>query len=269
MQSVTLSEKSIPKPEVVNWAHCEVTYFTHQNLFRESANEDSLGLFEIGPECLVAAIADGAGGHPGGEIAAGIAIDGLKQQLAKMESSPSDASLRNAILDGIEQANQEILKQIPGAKTTLSVISVLGNQFRTYQTGDSGILACSESGDIIFKSISHSPVGFAVASGFMSEFEAMGHARSHEVDNFLGEIDHFVDFNSNLSLATGATLLVGSDGLFDNYLSKDLIKTIKRGPLAGIAQGLTENFFQQGSHPDPQRNFKFDDFSFVLLRLKQ
>jgi serine/threonine protein phosphatase PrpC len=216
----------------------------------------------------VAAIADGAGGHPGGEIAAGLAIDGLKQQLAKLKSSPSDASLRNAILDGIDQANQEILTGIPGAKTTLSVISVLGNRFRTYQTGDSGILGCSESGDVVFKSISHSPIGFAVASGFMSEFEAMGHARSHEVDNFLGEIDHFVDINSNLPLETGTTLLVGSDGLFDNYLSKDLIRIIKKGPLSEVAQSLTESFIKQGSHPDPQKNFKFDDFSFVILRLK-
>src|SRR5690606_22911380 len=65
-------------------------------------NEDCL-LVRAGGDSVVLAVADGAGGGPTGGKASRLAIEALDTQLGNGES------IRTAILDGFEAANQALL----------------------------------------------------------------------------------------------------------------------------------------------------------------
>ena len=89
-------------------------------------NEDAAILIPAGNNAAVLAVADGCGGMPGGEQAARLAVEALQEPVSRA----SDDSLRAAILDGIEQANQAVLSLGTGAATTISIVEVNGQTIR-------------------------------------------------------------------------------------------------------------------------------------------
>jgi serine/threonine protein phosphatase PrpC len=66
-------------------------------------NEDGIAVIPCGKNSVVLAIADGAGGMPGGRRAARTAIAALESSVR--EHAGDDTGLRTVILNGIEAAN--------------------------------------------------------------------------------------------------------------------------------------------------------------------
>src|SRR5690606_10946233 len=100
-------------------------------------NEDCL-LVRAAGDSVVLAVADGAGGGPTGGKASRLAIEALDTQLSGGES------IRSAILDGFEAANQALLSLGTGLATTLSVVELRQTgettTLRSYHVGDSSVL---------------------------------------------------------------------------------------------------------------------------------
>ena len=101
---------------------------------KETGNEDSVAAIPYGPDAVVLAIADGAGGLPGGRRASRTAIHSLKSSLETAQSETM--LLRTAILDGIETANNAVLALGNGSATTLTIVTIEGHIARSYQVGD-------------------------------------------------------------------------------------------------------------------------------------
>ncbi len=87
---------------------------------KETANEDAAALVPFSNTSGVLAIADGAGGQRDGAQASALAIDALKSAIN--DAARADKDLREAILNGIERANQAISALGTGAATTLAVV---------------------------------------------------------------------------------------------------------------------------------------------------
>ncbi len=73
---------------------------------REGPNEDAAALICVGGSATVAVLSDGAGGHPGGAEAAGLAVRAVCDAVAKLGDDPTN--LRGAIINGFESADHAI-----------------------------------------------------------------------------------------------------------------------------------------------------------------
>lgn len=231
---------------------------------REGANEDAAALIRVEPNRGVLIVADGFGGHPSGAQAAEISVRQIERSVC--ESDPAGESLRTAIVDGFEKANEEVRGLGVGAATTLAVVDIEGDQVRSYHVGDSAILVVGQRGKIKARTVAHSPVGYAVESGLIDEREAMNHEERHVVSNMVGSAEMRIEIGPSLKLARRDTVLIGSDGLFDNILFEHIVERIRVGPLKDGVRKLAALTRKRMLTPDNNQPSKPDDLTLIAFR---
>ncbi len=258
-------------PEIVALANGMAAVFSNRSPDKDESkrNEDSLGVFPVGNEAVVIAVADGMGGQPMGGEAADITIDTLGKSLARAArgDSESDGRLRPAILDGVDSANAAVKALGVGAATTLVVAQVQGTTVRPYHVGDSHLLVVGNRGKVRFQTIAHSPVGYAVEAGVLDEKGAMFHEDRHLVSNMIGSPEMHVDIGSRIRLQKRDTLVLGSDGLFDNLHLDEIVEIARKGPLKKVAQTLHQRCVKRMQQEHATAPSKPDDMTFVVFRL--
>ena len=192
-------------------------------------NEDSAAIIQLGDDSFVLAVADGVGGSVAGREASNAAVRTLSRVLTKLPDETPQ--LRPAILDAVEEANKTVLGLARGAATTLVVAQLDATRLRSYHVGDSELLAVGQRGRIKQRVVPHSPTGFAVEAGLLDEDEAVQHDQRHVLFNVIGSSDMRVEVGPALQLAVRDTVLLASDGLFDNLFIDEIVDTIRSGPL--------------------------------------
>lgn len=230
----------------------------------ESVNEDAAATINLGPGKGLFAIADGAGGLPAGEDASGRAMKHLAAAVAS--SDPDAGSLREAILDGLEQASHSIQDSGVGSATTMVVVEVDGEQMRSYHVGDSAALLVGQKGKVKHFTVAHSPVGYAEAAGMMNEREAMVHEERHMVSNLVGLADMKIEIGPLTKMAAKDTLLLASDGLLDNLWFDEIVECIRKGALSTVAKELSARAIRRMQNENGSQPGKPDDLSFILYR---
>lgn len=260
-----IGNTDMDRPAALRFAGGTLTYFTRRAPDKTSGNEDAVGLIPWGATGGVLVVCDGLGGQPAGAHASLLAIHCLAERLA---AAPHDngGGLREAILDGIEQANSAIGARGIGAGTTLALIEIQGRSVRPYHVGDSMILVAGQRGRIKLQTISHSPVGYAVESGFLDAEAAMHHAERHLISNMLGSPAMRIEMGTPVELAPRDTLLLASDGLFDNLHVPEIIEQMRCGPLKTCAERLCAQSLKRMHGDGSALPSKPDDLSFILYR---
>ncbi len=234
---------------------------------KDVPNEDAAAIIPVGQSSLVLAVADGVGGMPAGREASSAVMRTLQRVLADL---PVEApQLRPAILDAVEEANKVVLDLARGAATTLVVAQLDACNLRSYHVGDSELLTVGQRGRIKQRVVPHSPTGFAVEAGLLDEDEAVQHDQRHVLFNVIGSPDMRVDVGPALQLAVRDTVLLASDGLFDNLYIDEIVETIRIGRLAAAADRLVERARARMNGPGgADRPCKPDDLTIVLFRPK-
>jgi len=232
---------------------------------RDGPNEDAVAVIPVGERTGVVAVADGFGGQPGGDQASRLALQSLCEAVAQGAHDGGD--LRAGILNGFEKANGAVMGLGVGAATTLTAVEIDHHTARVYHVGDSVALIVGQRGKLKYQTIPHSPVGYAVESGLLSEKEAMHHDERHFVSNAVGSHEMRIDIGPTLQLAAHDTLVLGSDGLFDNLHLPEIIEFARAGPLERATQKLVTLATARMTDPKPDAPSKPDDLSIVLARL--
>ncbi len=228
------------------------------------ASEDALLVLPLGQDAAVLAVADGMGGVPGGAEAAARAVTTLGR--AVEEGLAAGQPLRSCVLTGIEQANAAVLDMANGAATTLAVAEISGGQVRAYNVGDSEVLVLGQRGRLKLRTVSHSPVGFAVQAGLVDDDEALHHEDRHVVSNFLGSRDMRIEVGTPVRLGARDTVIVCSDGLVDNLRASEVPPLVCVGDLdAGVAR-LGRAASARMRAADSAHPSKPDDLSIVAYR---
>lgn len=226
--------------------------------------EDSAALIPIANDCLVLAVADGVGSAATPRKASNTVVETLRDALREVEDE--DARVRTAILDGIETANAQLRDMGTGTATTLIAADIRDEQVRTFHVGDSAAWLVGQRGVIKYQTTPHSPVGFGIEAGLIDQDEALEHEDLHVISNVVGSNDMRMEIGSKIPMAPLDTLLVASDGLFDNLIAEEIIEIIRTGPVGAAAAELCELAQQRmyrGSKDEPS---KPDDFSVLLFR---
>ena len=137
---------------------------------------------------------------------------------------------------------------------------------RPYHVGDSEILVVGQRGRIKLQTVSHSPVGYAVEAGLLTQKEALHHDDRHLVSNLIGSPDMRIEVGSPMVLAPRDTVLLATDGLFDNLTVREIVKMIRAGPLLDAASALIRACESRMQSPGAGTPSKPDDVTFILYR---
>ncbi|WP_437226770.1 PP2C family protein-serine/threonine phosphatase [Planctomicrobium sp. SH661] len=253
-----------------------------------TANEDAVGVFPLNSQQGLLMVADGLGGHRGGRRASHL-VKTLLNRGAKRITSPDPGTAmtisgvvpvptqapkgdevgqdhRDWILNEIERVNQRLLRSRVGSATTLALVEVNGNRVRSYHVGDSEILIVSQRGRLKFSSISHSPIGYAVESGMLTQEEALFHPDRHLVSNVIGSDQMSVELGPWVTLSPRDTVLLASDGLFDNLMQGEIVDCVRKGKLADCVKSLGELARDRMLVPSLDHPSKPDDLSILAYR---
>ncbi|HWL06797.1 MAG TPA: PP2C family serine/threonine-protein phosphatase [Planctomicrobium sp.] len=251
--------------------------------FKSSPNEDAFSTIPLSKEQGLLLVADGLGGHRDGRRASQL-IRSLLTKASRTFVAPAKPmlisnlvpvplkerketfDLRSVVLNEIERANQRLLRSRSGSATTLALVEINGRRVRTYHIGDSEILVVSQRGRLKFSSVSHSPIGYALESGMLTEEQALFHPDRHLVSNVIGSEQMSVELGPWITLSPRDTVLLASDGLFDNLMQYEIIDCIRKGKLADGVTELAARARQRMLHPDMEFPSKPDDLTILAYR---
>ncbi|TPW17167.1 MAG: serine/threonine protein phosphatase [Halothiobacillaceae bacterium] len=257
----------LAEPWLIPFLSGEAAVYTHRSPGKLADNEDCAALIPFDEESGLLVVADGLGGQPNGDVASGLAIEALCAAIKR--SAAESAQLRDAILDGFESANRQIMTRSVGAATTLVVIEIRGNTIRPYHVGDSMACVMGQRGKLKLLTLSHSPVGYAVESGLLDQNEALHHEDRNIVSNVVGIAGMRIEVGAALTLLPHDTLLIASDGLFDNFYMTEIIERSRKGPLREgmrrlVAEGQRRMVATQTAMPGHA-----DDLTLIAFRLRR
>jgi protein phosphatase len=193
----------------------------------------------------LAAVADGMGGHPGGEVASAVAI-------ALMQAAFTGRSL-DELQAAVRAANRAIWDraggsaELEGMGTTICAASLIENgSLVVVNVGDSRAYVL-HNGLLTQLTHDHSVTAEAVRRGEMSEQEALDHPHRSVLTRALG-VAPDVELDSTAYLAVeGDRLLICTDGLF-NEVSSDEIASLMAvtEDMQATADGLVELALSRG-----------------------
>lgn len=255
--------QAMTEPALMTLGGGEVVVFTTPRQ-ASKANEDAAALIPTGEDRSILLVADGMGGAAAGDLAAQIVIESVAAATASAGSGRS--MTRNAVLDGIENANREIMGLDVRAGATIAAVEIAGNRLRTYHAGDTMVVLFSAEGLPRWKTVSHSPVGYAVASGFFKEQQGIHHESLHLLSNAVGTPSMRLEIGTTAGFEPGDTLLIGSDGLFDNLLTREIGEFTRQANLLAAVSEMVGTAMQRMSEPSVQHPSKPDDLTVVAFR---
>jgi protein phosphatase len=236
-------------------------------------NEDTIG-YDSALGLLV--LADGMGGHRGGEVASSLTvdtiIDTIQQQLPAINVHQTDSvsgfSLVSiCVQNAIDQANDMVFKtaqtkpENKGMGTTVVVLQFYNNMFSLAHIGDSRCYRL-RAGNLEQITRDHSLLQELIDRGFYTPDEARNSMNKNLVTRALG-IDPVVtpDIQEDIVLKNDIFLLC-SDGLTDLVEDEDIYLTIKQ---------FSDNLEEAAKHLITKANQKggLDNISVMLCRIDE
>ena len=191
---------------------CRFTGLTDTGLVRE-VNQDSYFIDE--PQGRFFIVADGMGGHAGGQEASKIATEQIKTYLnLNWESDKDSIAL---LKEAIDKANQSILDDQSihperGEMGTTVVVFMFREHPWCAHVGDSRLYRWRES-HLEQITDDHTWVGMALKSGEINKEQAKIHPWRHVLSQCLGRKDLYRVDIQKLEINSGDRLLLCSDGL--------------------------------------------------------
>lgn len=236
-------------------------YLTDSGKVR-SHNEDSVIVVKNASSEYLLAVADGMGGHRGGEIASSIAISHVGKRFTEMGSIGTKEDAIRWISESSKEANALIYKytnehpESTGMGTTL-VIAIMTNNFLLF--GNIG-----DSSGYIYKdkklhkiTTDHTLVNLLVKSGELTLEEAKDHPRKNVLMRALGanvsvDVDIFdveTDVDGIMLCSDGLTNMLEDEQIakvlsektsIEDRLTKLIIKSNNRGGTDNISVAFLE-----------------------------
>ncbi|MFG1494767.1 PP2C family protein-serine/threonine phosphatase [Halobacteriovorax sp. GFR7] len=238
--------------DIFDFGDYRIGYFIAKHKLKESGDNNEDALFISGEEkSFVVGVSDGAGGHPRGRDAAVAIVEAI-------------ANYKDGCncLELIETANQNVSDLKAGARSTLAFAQIKDDMVRFYHVGDSEILYWNAHGNEIYTSTPHSGVGHMVKAGVLGQEESLAHPERNYVNNLMGDDVIKIESTSGASIKKGHTILIGSDGLFDNIPHDSLTELIGQG----IFDKSFENLAEFCKIQNEEAWLKYDDISFIAIR---
>jgi serine/threonine protein phosphatase PrpC len=173
-------------------------------------------------------VADGMGGHAGGDVASAIAIRRISEVDQKYTSAHDAAfALQSSLIAANSLLAETVFEhnELTGMGTTVSGLVRVDNQIAIAHIGDSRIYRF-RGGKVEQISTDHTFVQRLVDSGRITPEEAAVHPRRSVLMRVLGDVDAAPEIDTNVyDTAPGDRWLICSDGL-SSYVTDDKIEHV-------------------------------------------
>jgi len=217
---------------------------THQGLVRKH-NEDSYCAKEAQG---LWAVADGMGGHEGGDFASAT----LVEKLDEVELSKDFDAAREQVTEAIRNANRAILVEAKKRKkqmgSTIVALLVQGERYSILWVGDSRAYLLRD-GDFSQVTRDHTQVQEMVDRGILSPQDAIGHPMGHILSRAVGVRDEVDVDQVTGEVLPGDVLLLCSDGLHGYVDEKEVARLLARGSPERASEELVDLTLANGA-PD-------------------
>ncbi|WBU37220.1 PP2C family protein-serine/threonine phosphatase [Homoserinibacter sp. YIM 151385] len=173
-------------------------------------------------------VADGMGGHAGGDVASAIAAKRIAEADREYESATdAEFALQSALIAANSLLAETVFEhsELTGMGTTVSGLVRVGDQIAMAHIGDSRIYLYRDD-ELSQISADHTFVQRLVDSGRITPEEAAVHPRRSVLMRVLGDVDAAPEIDTSiLTTLPGDRWLVCSDGL-SSYVSDEKIAAI-------------------------------------------
>jgi len=198
-------------------------------------------------------VADGMGGHAGGDVASAIATKRIMEaDKAYLSAQDAEFALQAALIAANSQLAETVFEhaELTGMGTTVSALVVLDDQVAIAHIGDSRIYLFRD-GELSQITTDHTFVQRLVDSGRITEAEAMVHPRRSVLMRVLGDVESSPEIDTSiLATRAGDRWLICSDGL-SGVVSNTGIANALKAPLD--AQAVADRLVKEsldGGAPD-------------------
>ncbi len=194
-------------------------------------------------------IADGIGGHVGGEVASKLAVEAAGVRLAQLETASPQA-----IQPAFDAANLAVLQKaaadssLAGMGTTMTLAWLCGSQLFIGHVGDSRAYIFQDR-KLHMLTRDHTVAGELLEAGDISEDQAATHPQKHILTRALGTREECVVDISEHVVHGDYILLLCTDGLTDQVSGEEISQVLKKADLETIADELVEKAYKRGA-PD-------------------
>ena len=217
---------------------------SHTGLIRTS-NQDSVGMADG-----LYVVADGMGGHRGGEVASAEAVAAMLAVFDRRDRPGLVAAVRSANRTILERS--AVQPSLSGMGTTLCALAVVNSAsgdevLAVANIGDSRVYRFA-AGELVQVSDDHSLVADLVRAGELSAEEAARHPQRNILTRALGiEADPVID-SWELEPVLGDRYLLCSDGLFNELDDGMLAEMLAVGSVQETADRLVDEAVENGGH---------------------
>ncbi len=195
-----------------------------------SHNEDYCGYVK-GPSGCFVCLADGLGGHIGGQTASRIAVTAALSSAASDIAPTPEVALAHAI----EAAQSQLLDrqreapQLKHMRTTITAMMIAPSGDISYaHVGDSRIYIFRDD-QIYRRTLDHSLPQVMVNTGNLKENEIRFNENRNHLLQSLGDATAFkLDYGDKMKVKNGDAILLCSDGFWEYILEEDMQRLLSR-----------------------------------------
>jgi protein phosphatase len=252
-------------------AHLNVEALTHAGMTGKN-NEDRFAVASFMTNerdrtpVLFAVLADGIGGHRGGEVAAELAVNHIMQSVAGSDGKFSRYIIERAVSEASDAiaAHSATKEDLKGMGSTCAIAWIIGDKLFTGYVGDSRIYLM-RGARIQQLTVDHTWVQEAIEKGIITPEMAREHPNVHVIRRYLGspvppdpdfrlilfdgEGAHHPENNQGVPLQPNDVVLLCSDGLTDLVWNDEILETVRTKPtLKEAARTLVDLANQRGGH---------------------
>ena len=239
------------------------TIFQESRKGSRKVNQDRIA-YTFSRDTLLLVVADGMGGHAGGEIAAQIAvrlfIERFQQEAKPILKNPlkflQDTMVRAHTALG-SYANQFSMLETP--RTTCVCCIVQAGHAYWGHVGDSRLYLFRQGG-LIGSTKDHSKVQYLVDQGIIAADEVVAHPDRNKIFSCLGGlVDPVIDLSRRTPLRNGDILVLCTDGLWSVFDQSEIATWLTSTPILTTAPQMLREGERRGG-PDA------DNLSAIIVR---
>jgi serine/threonine protein phosphatase PrpC len=239
--------------------------YAHSVGLQREHNEDSL--FTLTTELVYEdkstnfgfyVVADGMGGHLNGEAASALAVRTMADYVIQhimtppllADKSESNSSVLDLLANGIQEANRNVQKEVPGGGTTMTAVILLEGEMLIAHVGDSRVYQVDSDWKIQSLTRDHSFVQQLVDSGQITAREAEAHPHRNMLYLAVGQWEPLQPDLLSRTLPAPGYLLICSDGLWGVVPDEKIRQIIKSAVTPLAASRLLVEAANQAGGPD-------------------
>ena len=194
-------------------------------------NEDSIYISEDSYTGLVYYIvADGMGGHNGGDVASYFAIKYFNEHVSKNVDKISGEEILDLFIEALNYCNTKVYEMsvnnsnLSGMGTTFTIVGLIENKAYCVHVGDSRFYIYNAKDG--FKQITkdHSYVMEMVRMGRLTQEQAVSHPQRNVITKAIGIEDNVAADTYILDIESKSTMLLCTDGLSVMVEDKEIEK---------------------------------------------